>query len=57
MYEALLHLRLAVKTLGIDRIAMPRIGCGLDRLKWPLVRALIKDVFRDEDIEILVCYK
>ena len=56
MYEALFHLRNAVEQLEIDKIAMPLIGCGLDKLKWPIVRALIKDIFDDLDIEILVCY-
>lgn len=56
MYEALYHLRTATDKLGIERIAMPLIGCGLDKLKWPIVRALIKDIFEDSDIEILVCF-
>lgn len=37
------------------KIAMPKIGCGLDRLKWNDVEKIIKDVFADTDIEILVC--
>lgn len=38
-----------------DKIAMPKIGCGLDRLKWTEVEKIIKDVFTDTDVEILVC--
>lgn len=37
------------------KIAMPRIGCGLDRLNWKDVSEIIKDTFKDTDIEILVC--
>lgn len=40
---------------GIKKIAMPMIGCGLDKLKWDDVSKIIKDVFKDTDIEILVC--
>lgn len=40
---------------GIKKIAMPMIGCGLDRLKWEDVSKIIKEVFEDVDIEILVC--
>jgi hypothetical protein len=40
----------------ITHIAMPRIGCGLDKLEWSKVREIIKDIFKDMDIEILVCY-
>lgn len=39
----------------ITKIAMPIIGCGLDRLQWDKVSEIIKDVFKDTDIEILVC--
>lgn len=39
----------------IKKIAMPVIGCGLDRLEWSKVSDIIKDVFSDTDIEILVC--
>lgn len=37
------------------KIAMPVIGCGLDRLEWNKVSEIIKEVFADTDIEILVC--
>lgn len=39
----------------IQKIAMPIIGCGLDGLKWDKVSEIIKDVFNDINIEILVC--
>lgn len=39
----------------ITKITMPIIGCGLDRLQWDKVSEIIKDVFKDTDIEILVC--
>jgi hypothetical protein len=32
---------------GTERLAMPRIGCGLDRLRWDTVRASIRRVFPD----------
>lgn len=40
----------------IKFIAMPKVGCGLDRLQWGLVRNNIEFVFKDTDIEILVCH-
>ena len=40
---------------NITKIAMPKIGCGLDKLQWGNVSDLIKDIFEDTDIEILVC--
>jgi O-acetyl-ADP-ribose deacetylase (regulator of RNase III) len=41
---------------GIKKIAMPKIGCGIDRLEWSKISGIIKEVFSDIDIEILVCY-
>jgi len=40
---------------GIKQIAMPKIGCGLDRLSWPQVREILKAEFANTDIEIYVC--
>lgn len=37
------------------KIAMPAIGCGLDRLEWTKVKELINEIFADEYVEILVC--
>lgn len=39
----------------IKKIAMPQIGAGLDKLSWSKNREIIKSVFDDTDIEILVC--
>lgn len=41
---------------GINKIVMPKIGSGLDKLQWSKVENIIKDVFKDSNIEILVCY-
>ena len=44
------------KTSGKSiKVAMPEIGCGLDRLEWKRVQGIIKDVFKDTDFEILIC--
>lgn len=40
---------------GITKLAMPKIGCGLDRLQWNVVKQNIESIFADTDIEILVC--
>ena len=39
----------------IKKIAMPTIGCGLDRLEWNKVSDIIKEVFSEMSIEILIC--
>ena len=45
------------KEKEINKIAMPKIGCGLDRLQWGKVSQMIKDVFKDMDIEIRIYYQ
>ena len=37
------------------RIAMPKIGCGLDKCEWEKVYDIICEVFEDTDVEILIC--
>ena len=41
--------------LNINKLAMPKIGCGLDRLQWDKVREMILVMFKNTNIEILVC--
>lgn len=36
-------------------LAIPKIGCGLDRCRWADMEDLIRLVFEDTDIEITVC--
>lgn len=40
---------------NIKKLAMPKIGCGLDRCSWMEVESIILDVFDGTDIDITVC--
>ena len=44
------------KQVDVKYLAMPKIGCGLDRLQWGRVREIIREEFDDLDIEIEVRY-
>ncbi len=57
MKEALQDMRSNLIRLNIGKIAMPMIGCGLDRLDWKSVSEIIYNVFDDTDLEIMVCIK
>lgn len=52
--QSLEDLREQSVKLDLKKIAMPKIGCGLDKLEWMAVREVIRNVFADTDIEILV---
>ena len=53
--ETLLDMKEQIEEGDITKLAMPLIGCGLDRLEWDEVREMIEYIFEDLDIEILVC--
>ncbi len=44
-----------IEDLEIEKLAIPQIGCGLDKLEWDRVKEIIEEVFEDIDVEILVC--
>ena len=56
MELALLKMKEICEKENIVKIAMPRIGAGLDRLAWSDVSMLIHKVFEDTDMEIVVRY-
>ena len=51
---SLQQMRTHAEWSGVDRISLPRIGCGLDQLNWSEMRSLIKDVFKGSDVAIAV---
>ena len=53
--ESLEMMREQIEFLDITKLAIPMLGCGLDRLQWTQVEHIIKDVFADMDINIVVC--
>lgn len=55
MEGALYFLREMCEENKVKKLAMPLIGCGLDKLEWEKVREIIQKTFKDDDIEILVC--
>lgn len=54
--EALITMRFIAYISGYNKIAMPKIGCGLDGLKWSKVKTIIHRVFETSDVDILICY-
>jgi O-acetyl-ADP-ribose deacetylase (regulator of RNase III) len=54
MAEALDHMKKHISFTKCTKIAMPRIGCGLDKLQWADVEQLIQKTFEGTDIEIIV---
>jgi O-acetyl-ADP-ribose deacetylase (regulator of RNase III) len=40
---------------AVNQIAMPEIGCGLDKLQWEKVKEIIMKEFSDTPVQITVC--
>lgn len=56
MKQALERMREICVEKSIKKLAMPKVGSGIDKLEWNKVRDIIHEVFSDSEIEILVCY-
>lgn len=54
MSQALKSLRDHCEKLNVKKLAMPLIGCGLDKLRWEDVKQQLCDEFCQTDVEILV---
>ncbi|XP_052450100.1 ADP-ribose glycohydrolase OARD1 isoform X2 [Carassius gibelio] len=52
--QSLVSMREHCLANGVNSISMPRIGCGLDKLKWENVSSIITEVFQDTQISITV---
>jgi hypothetical protein len=52
--RSLIIMRNIMRRDGITKVAMPYIGCGLDRLEWQNVRQVLEKVFAEEPVEFLV---
>ena len=52
--SSLRAMRAHCESHAVARLAMPRIGCGLDQLEWSRVRRIIDEVFTSTNISIEV---
>lgn len=55
LWSTLRHLKEDLTQNGIKKLAIPKLGCGLDLLDWRIVRNMIEVIFQESGIEVLVC--
>lgn len=53
--KALNELFIMCQIGGYNKLAMPRIGCGLDGLDWSKVKPMIMATFSHSEIEVVIC--
>ncbi|XP_017080483.2 ADP-ribose glycohydrolase OARD1 [Drosophila eugracilis] len=54
LHSSLIAMRQHMISHQVPKLAMPRIGCGLDGLKWPKVKEIICQVFQSDVVELVV---
>lgn len=54
-WSSLKKMRDDVRNHEVKKLAIPKIGCGLDRLDWSIVKDMITFLFKDIDVEVVVC--
>lgn len=54
MHSSLEAMRVHMEKNSVQKLAIPRIGCGLDGLIWKKVKDQLGEVFKDVDIDITV---
>lgn len=53
--EALEMMKEQLDFASATKLAIPKLGCGLDKLEWSHVENILKDVFDDTNVDIVVC--
>jgi len=52
--RSLEHMLAHCQQHGVQRLAMPRIGCGLDKLSWADVSKMLDEIFVMNGISVTV---
>ena len=52
--ECLNQVKIHMLAKGVERVSMPRIACGLDRLCWEDVEKLIEEIFFKSGITVVI---
>ena len=47
-------MKIHASTKGVSTIAIPKLGCGLDQMKWQEVVKLLRDIFAYADVQLVV---
>ncbi|XP_060872633.1 ADP-ribose glycohydrolase OARD1-like [Metopolophium dirhodum] len=57
IFNCLQRLKLLCEKKQITKLACPRIGCGLDGLKWEEIRKMLRYIFKNTTIYVSVYTK
>lgn len=55
-WSSLKKMRDHIRKNKVTKLAIPRLGCGLDRLEWSRVKSMIEYLFKNiDDMDIVIC--
>ena len=56
--DTLVNLKISIieNKLNNYELIMPRIGCGLDKLDWAIIKSIIEDILLDTVPNITICF-
>lgn len=52
MRACLERLRTHCREHGVEKLAIPRLGTGADKIDWPFVKRIVEDIFKETDLSI-----
>lgn len=55
IWSSLKKMRDHIQKNKVKKLAIPCLGCGLDKLDWETVKSMIAYLFKGLDVEIVVC--
>jgi hypothetical protein len=55
MFKSLIKMRNHMINNKMYKLALPRIGCGLDKLKWSEIKQMLQFIFNNTNIKLVIC--
>ncbi|XP_053954140.1 ADP-ribose glycohydrolase OARD1 [Anastrepha ludens] len=54
LHSSLQAMKVHMLKHDVNKLAIPRIGCGLDGLVWQKVKDMLREIFKEVTVEIVV---
>ncbi|KAG5873427.1 hypothetical protein JTB14_001148 [Gonioctena quinquepunctata] len=55
MWSCLVGMKKKIVENKVTKLAIPQIGCGLDKMNWNTIKNMITYIFNDVDIDTIIC--
>ncbi|KAG5875603.1 hypothetical protein JTB14_009754 [Gonioctena quinquepunctata] len=55
MWSCLVEMKKKIVENKVTKLAIPKIGCGLDKMNWNTIKNMITYILKDVEIDIIIC--